>query len=143
MLVLDRRVLFSNDQAITASANSTDIIDLSSLRDISSGEPVIVLVQVTEAFDALTSLTITIQTSTTEAFSVPVSLTAATLPLSSLTAGEKFLIIALPGGILRYLRLAYTVSGSTPTVGRIIAGLARCPSTRIPPYIRRCYPAAV
>jgi len=43
MLVLDRRVLFSNDQAITASANSTDIIDLSSLRDISSGEPVIVL----------------------------------------------------------------------------------------------------
>jgi len=74
---------------------------------------------------------------------VPVSLTAATLPLSSLTAGEKFLIIALPGGILRYLRLAYTVSGSTPTVGRIIAGLARSPSTRIPPYIRRCYPAAV
>jgi hypothetical protein len=59
MLVLDRRVLFSNDQAITASANSTDIIDLSSLRDVSSGEPVIVLVQVTEAFDALTSLTIT------------------------------------------------------------------------------------
>jgi hypothetical protein len=129
MLVLDRRVLFSNDQAITASANSTDIIDLSSLRDISSGEPVIVLVQVTEAFDALTSLTITIQTSTTKAFSVPVSL----------TAGEKFLIIALPGGILRYLRLAYTVSGSTPTVGRITTGCG----TQSVHQVITIYPTAV
>jgi hypothetical protein len=97
--------------------------DPSSLRDVGSGEPVTVLVQVTEAFDALTSLTVTIQTSTTEAFSVPVSLTAATLPLASLTVGEKFPIIALPGGILRYLRLAYTVSGRNPTVGKIVAGI--------------------
>jgi hypothetical protein len=70
---------------------------------------------------------------------VPVSLTAATLPLSSLTAGEKFLIIALPGGILRYLRLAYTVSGSTPTVGRITTGCG----TQSVHQVITIYPTAV
>lgn len=124
MTVLDRQALFSNDQAITASTASTDIIDLgSSPRDVGSGEPVTVLVQVTEAFNNLTSVTVALQTAAAENFASPVQLTAATLALASLTVGAKFPITTVPGGVLRYLRLYYTVTGSAPSTGKITAGL--------------------
>jgi hypothetical protein len=115
--------LFSNEQAITASAASTDIIDLGSSRDVGAGEMDTVLVQVVTSFDALTSLTVALQTSSTENFASPVQLTEATLSLASLTAGAKFSIGTVPRGVLRYLRLYYTVTGSSPTV-KITAGVA-------------------
>jgi hypothetical protein len=72
MSFLDRQNLFSSDQSITASANSTDILDLgSSSRDVGAGETNNVLVQVTEAFNNLTSLTVTLQTASTENFVSP------------------------------------------------------------------------
>jgi hypothetical protein len=127
MSILDRQVLFSNDQAITASTASTastDIIDLgSSPRDVGAGEMSTVLVQVTTAFDNLTDLTVALQTAATENFASPVQLTAATLPLTSLTPGVRFPITTVPGGTLRFLRLYYTVTGSAPTTGRITAGV--------------------
>jgi hypothetical protein len=120
--ILDRQILFSNEQAITASAASADVIDLGSSRDIGAGEPVMVLVQVTQSFDALTSLTVGLQTSSAENFASPMQLTATSLPLASLTAGARFTAGPVPGGVLRYLRLYYTVTGSNPTTGKITAG---------------------
>jgi hypothetical protein len=70
--ILDRQILFSNEQAITATAASTDVVDLGANRDIGAGEPLYVLVQVMQAFDNLTSLTIALQTSATENFASPV-----------------------------------------------------------------------
>jgi len=81
-----------------------------------------VLVQVTQTFDALTSLTATLQTASTENFASPIQLTAASLPLASLVAGARFSLTTVPRGALRYLRLNYTVDGSNPTVGKITAG---------------------
>ena len=124
MSILDRLNLFSNEQAITATAASTDIIDLGSSRDVGAGEESTVLVQVVTTFDALTSLTIALQTSSTENFASPVQLTAATVALADLTVGRKFSIGTVPRGTLRYLRLYYTVTGSSPTVGKITAGVA-------------------
>jgi succinylarginine dihydrolase len=124
MSMLDRQNLFSNEQAITASANSTDVIDLgSSSRDVGAGETNNVLVQVTEAFNNLTSLSVTLQTASTENFTSPIQLTAGTIALASLVAGAKFSIGAVPRGTLRYLRLAYTVTGSAPSTGKITAGM--------------------
>jgi hypothetical protein len=123
MSILDRLNLFSNDQAITASTASTDVVDLGSVRDVGAGETSTVLVLVTEAFDNLTSLTATLQTSATENFASPVQLMAATLPLSGLTVGARFPITTVPRGTLRYLRLYYTMTGTAPTTGRITAGV--------------------
>jgi hypothetical protein len=122
--ILDRQNLFSSDQVITGSANSTDVLDLGSSRDVGAGETNSVVVQVTEAFNNCTSLTVALQTSSTEAFSVPVQLTAATVVLASLTAGAKFSIGAIPRGVLKYIRIAYTVTGSAPSTGKITAGVA-------------------
>ena len=123
MSILDRQILFSNEQAITASAASTDVVDLGANRDIGAGEPLYVLVQVMQAFDNLTSLTIALQTSATENFASPVQLTARTVALASLTAGATFSVGPVPGGTLRYVRLYYTVTGTTPTTGKITAGI--------------------
>ena len=123
MPIFDRQNLFSNEQAITASTASTDLIDLGSVRDVGAGELSTVVVLVTTTFDALTSLTCALQTASTEAFSVPVQLTAATLPLASLTAGAKFSIGPVPGNVLSYLRLYYTVTGSSPTTGKVTSGI--------------------
>lgn len=123
MSILDRMNLFSNEQAITATAASTDIIDLGLTRDVGAGEVNTVLVQVSEAFNNLTSLTATLQTAAAENFASPVQLTAATLALASLVAGAKFPVTTVPEGTLRYLRLYYTVTGSAPTVGKITAGV--------------------
>ena len=118
MSILDRQNLFSNEQAITASANSTDILDLGTgNRDVGAGEESTVLVQVVTSFDALTSLTVALQISSTENFVSPVQLTAATIALGDLIVGRKFSIGAVPRGVLRYLRLAYTVTGSAPSTG--------------------------
>jgi hypothetical protein len=125
MSMLDRQNLFSTEQAITASAASTDVIDLGTgSRDVGAGEESTVLVQVVTTFDALTSLTIALQTSSTENFASPVQLTAGTVALASLIAGAKFSIGTVPRGTLRYLRLYYTVTGSSPTVGKVTAGVA-------------------
>jgi hypothetical protein len=51
-------------------------------------------------------------------------LTTGTIALASLTVGAKFSIGAVPRGVLRYLRLAYTVTGSAPSTGKVTAGVA-------------------
>ena len=70
----------------------------------------------------LRSLTATLQTTADGAFSLPVQLTAAPLPLADLTVGTRFPLTTVPRGALRYLRLFYTVAGSAPTAGKITAG---------------------
>ena len=47
----------------------------------------------------------------------------ATLPLADLAVGRRFPLTIVPRGVLRYLRLYYTVTGSSPTVGKITAGV--------------------
>jgi hypothetical protein len=46
----------------------------------------------------------------------------ATLPLADLAVGRRFPLTIVPRGVLRYLRLYYTVTGSAPSTGRVTAG---------------------
>ena len=66
-MIFSAQQLFSDDQAITASADSTNVIDLGVAgtpygaaaalnRDIGDGAGIPILVQITEAFEYLTSL---------------------------------------------------------------------------------------
>lgn len=114
---------FSSKQAITATAASTNVIDLGVSRDIGKGFKVPLLVQVNESFDALTSLTVTIQTDTDEAFGTAVNLTEQTIALADLVSGAQFGFQIVPTGTQRYLRLNYTVTGGAPTTGTITAGI--------------------
>lgn len=125
-MILDSTLKFSSDQAVTVTAVSSNVIDLGvSGRDIGVGEAVPLRIEVTESFATLTSLTVAVQTSEDEAFTSPeVVVQTGAVPVASLVDGYVFNINAVPKGVTgRYMRLNYTVAGTTATAGKIVAGI--------------------
>lgn len=122
-MIMDATNLFSDNQAITADAASTNVIDLGANRDIGPGTPVPLLVQVTEDFNTLTSLTVQVQTDDAEGFGTAETLVQSTAALAKLKAGFKFPVAVVPNQCKRYLRLNYDVTGTNPTEGKITAGI--------------------
>lgn len=134
-MIFDKTNLFSDQQAITGDAASTNVIDLGPTqtpkhgkknitRDIGKGRKIDLRVQVTEAFNTLTSLTISVQTDSVENFASPKTVASVVVPLASLTVGYILPIdTVLRGTDERYVRLYYDVTGTDPTTGKITAGL--------------------
>lgn len=137
-MILDRTGLLSENQAITASAASTNIKDRGTpgtvygtnaplMGDLGRGTPTPFYVGVTEAFNNLASLTISVQTADDAAFTTNLT-TAYTSPAygpADLVPGARHLVPdEIPVGTnRRYIRMYYTVVGAAPTMGRITAGV--------------------
>ena len=121
-MILDEQGLFSNNQKITATAVSTNVLDLGK-REVSFGTPVEVFIQITEDFDKLTILGIKFQTSVDENFTNAVDLIEQTILAANLKKGAVSNIKFLPKGNLGFMRLVYTVTGTSPTKGGILAGI--------------------
>ena len=117
----DKTNMFSDMQAIIATAVSAGIIDLGSDDNYASGTPVPVTIRVTEDFNNLTTLNVEFEESIDEAFTAPISLGSQTVALVDLVAGFNFATRYLPGNTKRYMRLKYTVVGTAPTTGKIFA----------------------
>jgi hypothetical protein len=140
-MILSAELLLSDDQAITGSAISENIIDLGVAgtpydaaaplnQDVGKGNPVCILVQVTEDFDALTSLDITFEVGATTALGTV--LVTETHLLADLVAGRQTFTQVVPNGAdQRYLGVRYTVSGTNPTVGKITAGISKGNQTNV------------
>jgi hypothetical protein len=116
-------MIFSSDQAITASADSTNVIDCQStptLRDLGI-RPMYVEVIVTEAFNTLTSLDIFVRSdSTTNLDTSETTHSTRNILLAALTLGARFVIALSPGqNYERYLGLEYVVNGSNPSTGKL------------------------
>jgi len=122
-MLLDQQAIFSAAQAITATAASTNTIDTGSSKDSGKGGDVPLLIQVVEAFNNLTSLTVSLQTDDNTAFSSPADVLSLVVPVASLTVGYKTPVITLPMKMERYIRLNYTVTGTAPTTGKVTAGI--------------------
>ncbi len=121
-MILDEQGLFSNKQAVTGSCVSENVLDMGK-REVSFGTPVGLFIQIAETFNNLTSLSIKVQTSMEEDFSSNVDLVEQKMLLDELTKGAVSSIKFLPKGNLGFLRLVYTVEGTNPTQGAIIAGV--------------------
>ncbi|POF89643.1 Bbp16 family capsid cement protein [Pseudomonas putida] len=122
-MLFDAKLLMSSAQAITASAASTDVIDRGDQKDVGRAGDIPLLVQVVEAFNTLTSLTIELQADDNSSFSSPRILFTAVVPLADLKLGYQVPVITLPQKTERYLRMNYTVTGTAPTTGKITAGI--------------------
>lgn len=136
-MIIDATLTFSENQAVTATAISANVIEFSDndvvpyeaaavLRNLGPGNELPLMIQVTEAFNNLTSVTITLESSAAAGLTSPtVHWTSGAIPLASLVAGYQPPIRILPSGtMLKYLGLRYTVSGTAPTTGKFSAALA-------------------
>lgn len=133
-MIFDSTNLFSDAQAITADAASTNVIDFGATdtpqhaanaitRDIGKGTPIALRIQVVETFDNLTTLGVDVQVDTVENFASPTTLVSSTATLAELVAGYVFPIQTVVRGVAqRYMRLNYDVTGTAPTAGAITAG---------------------
>ena len=142
-MILDTQTMFSDDQAITASAASTNILDLGASatptgaaaaisRDLGKSM-VPILIQVTTAFATNTSLKVSIQTDDNTGFSsAATALETEAIAVATLVAGYKFVINWAPYTVNeRYLRLYYTIAGSNASAGNITAGISMGNQTNV------------
>ena len=116
-------------QAVTATANSTNVVDLSLARDVGEGADLYVQFTVGTAFTAggSATLTPTIVVSAADSLTTPTTIaTAGTIAVATLVAGYSFAVrlnpqIASLG--LRYLGAIYTVATGPMTAGTITADI--------------------
>lgn len=142
-MILDLQSMFSGTvaadgtksaQAITATAISTNVIDLRQ----PSGAPALVdngipggaglwlVVQTIQAFNTLTSLTITLESDSAAGLATApvVHFSTGAIALASLTANTILARVPLPSASYkRFLGLRYTVTGTNPTQGSLLAHL--------------------
>lgn len=119
MAIIDSQLLFSDAQALTGSAASTNTIDLNSDRDVGIGEPMAVVVTVDVAAGGTTpTLAIAVQTDATAGFGSTVTpLTSQTFAAAALTQGARFIFpLTADTQLLRFVRLNYTMGGTSPTI---------------------------
>lgn len=136
-MIFDANLKLSDDQAVTATALSTNVIawpdhgtvygeSAAIARDLGKGEPIPLLIQVTEDFATLTSLTITVETSAnSDMSSSTVLVSTPAIAAASLVAGYR---PAMPPVMPeqasgKYFAVRYTVTGSNATAGKITAGI--------------------
>lgn len=124
-MLLDLENLFSDNQAITADAASTNVVKMGgNYKEVAFGTPIPLHIQVTEDFATLTSLNIQVQTATDAAFTTPVVLAeTGAIAAATLKAGYVAPINFIPKGNKGYMRLYYDVTGSNATAGKITAGI--------------------
>lgn len=135
-MIVDNTLVLSDSQAITADARSTNVIDLGATgtayghasalaRDIGKGNDIPIVVEITEAFNTLTSLTVSLESDDNASFSSTREIASRTYLLAELTLGAVLSFPArIPEGTNeRYLSLYYNVNGTNPTTGKIFAGI--------------------
>jgi hypothetical protein len=140
-MIFDKTLLFSDAQAITGDAASTNVVDLGNtgtpyggrklVADFGKGKKIPLFVFVTANFNTLTSLTVSLQVDTVENFASPKEVASKTFLLAELTAGKElsFPDCILEGADERYIRLFYDVNGTNPTTGAITAGVVAARQT--------------
>jgi len=127
-MILDKLLMFSEAQAVTASAASTDVIDLGPIdgtrRDIGVGYPVELFVNVNTTATAAGAATVNIQLQTSPDNSTWTTLASTSdLALSAMTSGKRVWSQKVPQGVQRYLRINYVVGTGPLTAGAFTAGM--------------------
>lgn len=139
-MILDAGNEFSDSQAVTSTAISTNVIDLgpvadNTLRDIGQGTQMWLVVTTDVAATDTSSdatLTVSLESDSTAnlATSATVHYTTAALAFAAFaTAGTVLVAVALPSGNYeQYLGVRYTVASGPLTAGNFSAFLVRDPN---------------
>ena len=122
-MILDADLQFSDAQVVTATAASTNLIDMGSIRDIAVGKPIYVLVYVVTALTNTGTVTITVESDDNSGFAS--ATTQQTIGVFQTSAAGSFLVAPLypADNNERYMRLKYTIGG-TVAAGAVDAFLS-------------------
>lgn len=140
-MYVDTQLEFSDSQAVTATALSTNVVDLittttggatltslspNTSMDVGQGEVVYLVVVANAAFGGTGTITATLETSAAAAITgATVVASSAAVTATSITAGYPLLVTKLPNAdYLRYIGVRYTCSG-TPSGGTFDAFLTK------------------
>ena len=118
-MFLDKELCFCEEQTVTASAVSQNVINAG--EDCGSGSSVKLKVMVDgEDFAGLTSLRVGVQASSTDDFGFYDTLfESGSIAVADLKQGYSFPLPALPVKHKAYLRLSFTVTGTNASAGRL------------------------
>jgi len=136
-MILDKNLTLSENQAVTATALSENVIKLPDAgtvygesgaldRNLGPGTAIPVLIQVVEDFATLTSLTITLETSdNADMSSSTVMASSVAIAAADLVAGYRpSFTRTFPDGVLKdYVAVRYTVGGSNATAGKMTVAI--------------------
>ncbi|EEU9533621.1 Bbp16 family capsid cement protein [Escherichia coli] len=127
-MINDKLLMFSEAQAVTASAASTDTIDLGPIdgtrRDIGVGYPLEYWITVNTTATAAGAATVNAQLQTSPDNSTWTTIASSgDLALSTLVAGRRVVSQKVPQGVQRYLRVNYVVGTGPLTAGAFTAGI--------------------
>lgn len=136
-MILDKNLILSEQQAVTATALSTNVIDLgvngkvpyeaaAVAMNLGAGTEIPFLLMVNETVTGAATVAVSIETSDAEAMSAATVLYASgAIPIATLKAGYRFPIRWLPDApLLRYLAVRYTVGTGPATAGKFTAAIA-------------------
>lgn len=125
----------SNEQAITASARSTNQYDTQiashvslaalNIGGVGAGRDMYGLFQIRATFNTLTSLDLQLRSATDSAFTSPVVNATKNVTLASgeLAINSEHLLALPKTGVRRYVEGYYTVNGSAPSTGKVTLSL--------------------
>ncbi|SMG01066.1 Bbp16 family capsid cement protein [Burkholderia singularis] len=113
-MYIDSLLEFSSAQALTASAPSQKVIDLGTDRDIGPGRALWVVVAIAADAVATGTYQIDLETDDNAEFASPEKIASVTPNPATLKAGSR-LVLGMPFENERYLRLNYTLGGTSPS----------------------------
>lgn len=122
-MILDHELLFSNKQSVSATADSTNVIDFGKGSGRNLNTHMRVFAQLTNKPVGITSLNVAIKGSADgSAYSTIVSRDTAA---AGLVAGAQLIpdVPYLVGENCRFLKVVYTVTGTATTPAEITAGI--------------------
>ncbi len=119
-MIFDKENLFSDKQAVTATAVSANVVDLGG-PDAGAGDRPYLAVHATP-FTGTGALSVELQTSADAAFGASRVVAAFPVANDSLKKGGQIVGGKPPKGMLRYARLNYAVTGAI-SGGAVTAGL--------------------
>lgn len=134
MAILDIQNEFSDAQAVTASAASTNVIDLSSAKQLGAGGvPIYLEVRVnttTDSTNDTATIDIALEGSNTEGSGYVQLLQSDQFTIAQSTAGTVLMRAPLPANATayRYLRVYYTIGTQNLTAGKFDAFLTTGPN---------------
>lgn len=122
-MILDKETTLSEEQAVTATANSTDVYDLGAgLGNVGAGQPLMFESVVKENFATLTSMEIQVVAADNEALTTNATIVerSGTILLADLVVGNRVFAGTLNlHDKKRYVGFKYVVTGSDATAGKV------------------------